>query len=206
MPLDIKHVEKIVQYAGANKKTLTGSQLCSKDECIDAQKIAKMNLMGTQKYFSGIDENFSDNANTLMKQLQAHYKKNVDYTFNFVQKSVVESNLFSQKRATFEGIVRTKQNEQGKRLGSTSSMPLLQSTSTIKKPTTATKQEGDEVHATPPPEEGAEPEESLHEKTKDGLGGPAGRKEVELLNQWLDEMMEKHVYSYHGMERDSEVR
>ena len=102
-----------------------------------------------------------------MHQLQVFYKKNTDFDYSIVNKSALESNMFSNKRITLEGMIRAK--SENKNLSA------------------LTKREIEVINLLH-----NDDKSSLR---KNDLGEPTNRREVELLGSWLDKMLNDYVFS-----------
>lgn len=123
---------------------------------------------------------------------------NTDFTHSVVDKSAFESKMFSDKRITLEGMMEIT----NPRLYSTKNDNLA-AIYELPEQENKTKQKNDN------PELGILTllkEKDINDYRKKDLGEPTGRREVELLNEWLDKMLQDHVFSQTNMKKDPDVR
>ena len=105
-PTNIKHLEKLVKFTLPNHRNIGGGRACSRESWLNN------NALLSPKFQSAYDtrktpQEILDEEN-LMHQLEVFYKKNTDFTYSVVKKSALESNMFSKKRVTLEGMIKAK--------------------------------------------------------------------------------------------------
>lgn len=129
--------------------------------------------------------------------MKSGINKNTDFTHSVVNKSALESNMFSNKRITLEGMIKVKGAEKGKSKEKEQIENIFKSTLKESKVSKEKKEYGvlTLLHNN----------ESGNHKNRD-LGEPTGRREVELLNKWLDKMLNSHVFSKNEIKKDPEKR
>lgn len=103
----------------------------------------------------------------MMKQLHAFYKKHSDFNYTVVQKSVLESNMFSKQRITLEGMMKASDRS--------------------KNASALSKREVEVINLLQETEQ--------NNLVRNDLGEPTNRKEVEILGKWLDAMLNDYVFS-----------
>jgi hypothetical protein len=126
-------------------------------------------------------------------KLEVFYKKNADFTYSVVTKSALESNMFSGQRVTLEGMIRA--NNPTKQSISDNMFQVNGSQTQRKLPN---KKKVDVIAMLQ--------EHNISDFHKRDLGEPTGRREVELLNEWLDKMLNEYVFSKGNIRKDADNR
>lgn len=196
-PTDIKHLEKLVKFTGANHRNLSGGKTCTRESCLNHNALLSNKIQSPWNTEKSNKEIFDEE--NLMHQLEVFYKKNTDFTYSIVKKSALESNMFSDRRITFEGMLKAK-SDKDLRNKLIDDPEMRQGFSDIsQKPNTDHKKDEINIFA-------LLQQVDLKNARKNDLGEPTGRREVELLNQWLDSMLNTHVFSKGDLKKDPEMR
>lgn len=132
----------------------------------------------------------------LMHQLEVFYKKNTDFTYSVVKKSALESNMFTQKRITFEGMMKA-QGDKKFRNKIIDDHGIGEMFNKVQKEKSESEQKQKEINIF-----ALLQENDMKNARKNDLGEPTGRREVELLNKWLDGMLNTHVFSQGDLRKD----
>ena len=144
-----------------------GGRTCKRESCVNN------NALLSPKFQTVFDRNNKSakellDEENLMHQLKAFYKKNTDFNYSIVKKSALESNMFSSKRITIEGMIRAKSENKNR--------------------SSLTKREIEVINL-------LHSNDDKNGLRKTDLGEPTNRREVELLGQWLDKMLNDYVFS-----------
>ena len=105
-PTNIKHLEKLVKFTLPNHRNMGGGRVCQRESCLNNNALLSPKFQSTYDIRKTPQE-ILDEEN-LMHQLEVFYKKNTDFTYSIVKKSALESNMFSKKRVTLEGMMKVK--------------------------------------------------------------------------------------------------
>jgi hypothetical protein len=196
-PTDIKHLEKLVKFTGANHRNLSGGRTCTRESCISHNALLSNKIQSPWNTEKSNKEIFDEE--NLMHQLEVFYKKNTDFTYSIVKKSALESNMFSNRRITFEGMLKAKSDKD--LMNKLIDDPELKNgfSETEQRPNGEKKNDEINIFA-------LLQQIDLKNARKNDLGEPTGRREVELLNQWLDTMLNTHVFSKGDLKKDPEIR
>ena len=165
-PTKIGHLEKLVRFTGPNHRNMGGGRTCKRESCVNNNALLSPKF---QTFFDSTNKSAKEllDEENLMHQLQVFYKKNTDFDYSIVNKSALESNMFSNKRITLEGMIRAK--SENKNLSA------------------LTNREIEVINLLH-----NDDKSSLR---KNDLGEPTNRREVELLGSWLDKMLNDYVFS-----------
>ena len=115
--------------------------------------------------------------------------KNTDFTYSIVKKSALESNMFSHKRVTLEGMIKAKNMTKEK------NSKLKEEMNSIFQSNKEDNQKKKNHYHKEIGILSLLQEKDINSYRKSDLGEPTGRREVELLNEWLDQMLNQYVFS-----------
>jgi len=115
--------------------------------------------------------------------------KNTDFTYSIVKKSALESNMFSRKRVTLEGMIKAKNMTKEK------NSKLKEEMNSIFQSNKEDNQKKKNHYHKEIGILSLLQEKDINSYRKSDLGEPTGRREVELLNEWLDQMLNQYVFS-----------
>eukprot|EP00347_Sterkiella_histriomuscorum_P015973 403354987 len=157
---------------------------------------------------------FEEECENFMRNLHKYYDKFINNENAFMQKSYLESNMFSNKRRTIENLIRNKQVEHGI-IKADGSVPLDLDAQKMEQEIDIKQQIINRLIGTTPEQDRLEKEKELEnpyaelfgvydfryynsklpQPPKEPLGKPSSRKQVQLLNEWFESMMEQYVYN-----------